>query len=87
MTGQKSVVLKTLSYRYADFMMVSAGVKDYCGVDIPAEVRVHPEHGEVKIFSGYRYGDNLEFRWSLNEDMEETDSIENILGGFGISDF
>ena len=86
MTGQKTIVLETLNYPRADFMMIPANMKDYRGMDIPAEVRNHPVHGKVKIFSGYRYGDNLEFRWSLWQDIGETDSTANILKRFGIVD-
>ena len=84
MTGQKTIVLETLNYPRADFMMIPSYIKDYRGMDIPAQVRSHPVHGEVKIFSGRRYGNNLEFLWSLWEDIGQTDSEANILKRFGI---
>ena len=84
MTGQITTVLGKANYPYATFMMIPAEQKDYRGMDIPAMVRQHPKHGNVKIFSGYQYGNNLEFRWSLDQDCGETDSMSNLLERFGI---
>ena len=84
MTGQATLVLDKASYPYATFMMIPAHMRDFRGMEIPAMVRQHPKHGDVKIFSGYQYGNNLEFRWSLDQDCGETDSMSNLLDRFGI---
>ena len=84
MTGQATLVLDKATYPHATFMMIPAHMRDFRGMDIPAMVRQHPKHGDVKIFSGYQYGNNLEFRWSLDQDCGETDSMSNLLERFGI---
>ena len=76
---KKYKALKTLCYKHADFYMVSENTLDIDNNEIIAEVRKHPVCGNVKVFSGYHYSDQFEFRWSLNSDMEETDTKENIL--------
>ena len=77
-------VLQSANYPYALFLMVEANQTDYRGENIPAKVRNHPKYGEVKIFSGYRYGSSLEFRWSLDDDCGQTDSKQNLLSEFGV---
>ena len=85
MTGQATIILVQANYPHATFMMIPAHMKDYRGMNIPAQKRNHPKYGEVKIFSGYQYGNNLEFRWSLDQDCGETDSRGNLLERFGIN--
>ena len=84
MTEQSVLILNKVNYPHATFIMTPANQKDLKGNDIPATVRNHFKHGDVKIFSGYHYSNNLEFRWSLSQDLDETDSEENILKRFGI---
>ena len=77
-------IFQTENYPHALFLMVAASQKDYRGCDIPATIRNHPHYGKVKIFSGYKYGNNIEFRWSLSNDCGETDSKQNLLSKFGV---
>lgn len=70
---------------YADFYLVPADTKDIHGREIPAKEREHPIYGKTKVFSGYFYSGNYEFRWSLEEDREESASKTAILTGLGFN--
>ena len=70
---------------YADFYLIPTDTKDIHGREIEAKERKHPIHGKTKVFSGYFYSGNYEYRWSLEDDRGESAPKDQILKALGFN--